>query len=326
MIHASLIIRRFVHRPRMVGFTVGGITMAVCLSACCDICPVEFTPQTFGVNVEHGTRWTTAGDRVAYSLFMPQPDETLAAPPYPAIVLSHGFARHKRFHRNTACALAERGIVVLTPSLTSLLSGERAQSRNIENLVDHVRWLRSRAADESDPLSGLLDPERIGLVGHSAGGAISFEAAIELANAGEAVGAVMLLDGVPWTRTVERAGELHDVVFASVRSEPAACNAQGAILQLLAGLSFATEDILVVGGSHCDPENPTDALCELACRGSDPQARAAYQELLYAFLCEALPAPDIGGSPGFPATVERLTAAGRVVTTPVGEQSDASSP
>jgi pimeloyl-ACP methyl ester carboxylesterase len=294
--------------------------MAVCLSACCDICTVESAPQKFGVNVEQGTRRTTAGDRVPYSLFMPQPDETLAAPPYPAIVLAHGFARDKRFHRNTACALAERGIVVLTPNLTSLLGGAPAQLRNIENLADHVRWLRSRAANENDPLFGLLDPQRIGLVGHSTGGAISFEAAIELANAGEAVSALMLMDGVPWTRTVERAGELQNLAFASVRSEPAACNREGAVLELLAGLSFATEDIVVVGGSHCDPENPTDVFCELACCGSDRQARAAYQELLYAFLCEALSAPDVGVCFGFTAAVARLTTEGCVVSTPIGEQ------
>ncbi len=174
------------------------------------------------MRVEHGTRRTPSGDQVAYSLFMPQPSESLAAPPYPAVAVSHGFARSKRFHANTACGLAERGIVVLTPDLVSLLGGEEAQLRNIENLIDHVRWLRIRATAEGDPLFGLLDPERIGLVGHSAGGAISLEAAIELAEAGENVFALMLLDGVPWARTVDRAGELPELAFASVRSEPTA--------------------------------------------------------------------------------------------------------
>jgi dienelactone hydrolase len=324
MARASIIIQRVVDWLRTAGLTTGAVAMVVCLSACCDVCSVESTGQAFSVQVEHGTRRTAAGDRVPYSLFMPQPDETLAAPPYPAIVLSHGFARHKRFHRNTACALAERGIVVLTPNLTSLLGGVCAQLRNIENSADHVRWLRSRAADENDPLSGLLDPDRIGLVGHSAGGAISFEAAIELANAGEAVGAVVLMDAVPWTRTVERANELREVAFVSMRSEPAPCNSHGKILEMLAGLSFRTEDILIVGATHCDPENPTDLLCEIACCGSDEQARAAYQELLCAFLQDALSAPDVGVSAGFTAVAERLSAEGCVVTTLTGGQSETS--
>ena len=176
--------RLAVYLPMAVS-AIGAFAIAGCHPACRDTCTLEPAEQAFSVRVEHSTRHTTSGDQVAYSLFMPQPGELLAAPPYPAVVISHGFARSKRFHANTACALAERGIVVLTPDLISLLGGEEAQQRNIENLVDHVRWLRTRAATEDDPLFGLLDPERIGLVGHSAGGAISLEAAIELAQAGE---------------------------------------------------------------------------------------------------------------------------------------------
>jgi hypothetical protein len=89
--------------------------------------------------MERGTRRTSAGDRVSYNLFMPQPDEMLDAPPYPAIVLSHGFGRRKSLHRNPGCTVARRGIVVLTPVLTSLLGGERSQARSIENPADHVR-------------------------------------------------------------------------------------------------------------------------------------------------------------------------------------------
>ncbi|MBN2561012.1 MAG: alpha/beta fold hydrolase [Phycisphaerae bacterium] len=311
--------RRLAGWLRAAILAIGAFVIAGCHPLCCDTCTLEPGEQAFSVRVEHGTRRTTSGDQVAYSLFMPQPRESLAVPPYPAVVISHGFARSKRFHANTACALAERGIVVLTPDLISLLGGKEAQLRNIENLVDHVRWLRTRAATEDDPLFGLLDPGRIGLVGHSAGGAISLEAAIELAEAGESVDALMLLDGVPWARTVDRAGELPELAFASVRSEPAACNAEGAIRDVLARLPFATEDILVVGGSHCDPENPTDLLCRLACGGSNEQARAAYQDLVGAFLGDALAAPNAEISHGFAATVDRVTAAGRVVTTLVGK-------
>ena len=214
---------------------------------------------------------------------------------------------------------------MLTPDLISLLGGEEAQLRNIENLADHVRWLRTRATAEGDPLFGLLDPGRIGLLGHSAGGAISLEAAIELDEAGESVDALMLLDGVPWARTVDRAADLPELAFASVRSEPTACNADGEILEVLTRLPFTTDDILVVGASHCAPENPTNLLCKVVCSGNDEQARSVYQELLCALLCEALSAPGISGSSGFAATVDRLSAAGRILTTPVGERSQASS-
>jgi pimeloyl-ACP methyl ester carboxylesterase len=314
-----IVVRCFSGRPGTTRLSAAALATFACLPACSNTCHFDSIAQTFRVDVEHGTRRTSAGDRVSYSLFTPQPNETLAAPPYPAIVLSHGFARDKRFHRNTGCALAERGIVVLTPDLSSLLGGEDAQLRNIENLVDHVRWLRSRAADPNDPLFGLLDPDRLGLVGQSAGGAISFEAAVDLAHVGADVSAVVLLDTVPWSRTVDRAGALRDTAFVSLRSEPSACNANGNILDLLDGLSIAAQDLLVVGGSHCDPENPTDLLCELACGGSNNEARRVYQELLYAFLRDALPAPDLGDTMGFTAVLERLIAEGRVVRTSIEE-------
>jgi pimeloyl-ACP methyl ester carboxylesterase len=323
VLRTSQFYRQLVSCVRTPLSAFAAFAIAGCHPVCCDTCTIEPGTQAFSVSVEHGTRRTTAGDQVAYSLFMPQPSESSAAPPYPAVVISHGLARSKRFHADTACALAERGIVVLTPDRISLLGGEEAQLRNVENLVDHLRWLRSRTVNEDDPLFGQLDSERVGLVGHSAGGAVSLEAAVELDEAGEGVHALMLLDAVPWTRTVERAGELHELLFASVRSEPTACNAEGAIRDVLARLPFATEDILVVGGSHCDPENPTDLLCKLACGGSDERARAAYQELVCAFLGEALSVPDVEASPGFPATVDRLVTAGRVATSPIGERSPA---
>ena len=140
-----------------------------------------------------------------------------------------------------------------------------------------------------------------------------FEAAIELADAGEGVDALMLLDGVPWTRTVDRAGELPKLPFASVRSEPTACNADGAIRELLTRLPFAAEDILVVDASHCAPEDPTDLLCRIACGGSDEQARAAYQELMAAFLGDALSDPDAQAANEFATVVDELVAADRVM-------------
>jgi dienelactone hydrolase len=298
------------------------IAAALAISGCHpvgrDAVPGDAGAQSLHVRVEHGTRRTAAGDQIAYSLFIPEPDESVAAPPFPAVVISHGFARSKRFHASTALALAQRGIIVLTPDLNSLLGGEEAQLHNIHNLIDHVRWLRVRAAATDDALAGLLDPARVGLVGHSAGGAISLEAAIDLAELDEGVNALMLLDGVPWTRTIERAGDLREMAFASVRSEPAPCNADGAIADVLTRLSFETDDILVVGGTHCDPENPTDLLCGVACGGSNESARAAYQELISAFLGEALSAPAADASPGFPATIAQFVTAGRVTATPAG--------
>lgn len=289
-------------------------------------CDVVLTPSTGGaysILVERGTRHTTTGDRVAYDLFIPQEQQEFPAPPFPGVVLIHGFARSKYNHGHNALFLAERGIVVLTPNMTSLLGGEQARLHNIENLVDHIAWLRERTETEGDPLSEVLDPARIGLAGHSAGGAVSFEAAIDAFESPARAAGVCLLDAVPWARTLDRAADFPHIDLASFRSEPAACNANGEVLVLLENLPFQTDDVLVVGGTHCDPENPTDLACPFACGASSERARLLYRQLLYAFMRDVLEAPVLeDGSESFADTLDRLEDEGKIVSTEVGAADD----
>jgi hypothetical protein len=56
------------------------------------------------------------------------------------------------------------------------------------------------------------------------------------------------------------------------------------------------------------------------------EARAAYQEQVCAFLCDALSAPDVETSPGFPAAIDRLVTAGRVATSSLGERTQTGLP
>jgi dienelactone hydrolase len=244
-------------------------------------------PGLFGVVVETGRRPTARGDSVAYDLYVPQKAAGLPAPEWPAVVLDHGFARSKGRHSATARFLAERGVVVLVANLVSLLGGESAQLANVANTRDHVAWLKARAETLGDSLFGLVDPERIALAGHSAGGAVAFEAAA----GGTQVRAVVLLDAVPWQRTIEAARKMPFTRFLSLRSEPSACNSRGSVRKLLANLSFAGDDVRIVGGTHCDAEDPTDVVCRLFCGGTSDDARAAYRRLFTLFLRDVLDVP-----------------------------------
>ncbi len=219
------------------------------LGSCCPPAP---SPSTglYEVSIEQGRRPSASGGSLRYDLFIPQPDPALTPPPWPAVVLSHGFARDRTRHRHNAMYLGQRGVVVLTPDMASLLGGEAAQLRCIADLVSNVAWLAERSAAPDDALTGLVDPARIGLAGHSAGGAVSFEAAIDARSTPVPVAAVCLLDAVPWDRTIARAAELPVLPFASLRSERDACNADGNVRLLLAGFLFPTEDVLIVGASH----------------------------------------------------------------------------
>ena len=279
-------------------------------------CPGIPAPQTDGlyaVAVERGIRNTAAGDRVRYALYLPQPTDALPSPPWPAVVLLHGFARSIDFHTHTARYLAQRGFVVLTPMQSSPFFGDAPQQRNVVNFVEHVDWLKTRAATPGDPLFGRVAADRIALAGHSAGGAIAFEAAVALQQRGEGPAALFLLDAVPWESTIACAANLEELPMAAPRSEPAPCNAWNSFAGLRSRLGFNVEDVRIVGATHCDAENPTDLLCVLACGGTTRQGRAAYRDLFYAFLAENLAGPLFSDpEPGYEETLDALRDAGTV--------------
>lgn len=293
------------------------LTAARALAAGLLLLPSIGSADLFPVQVVDGARETTTGDTLDYTLYLPQPGGDRPAPPYPAVVLTHGFARNKRFHANNAAYMAERGLVVLTPNMSSLFGGESAQLENIENTADHLRWLAASALAPDDPLFGLVDADRLGLAGHSAGGAVSFEAAIESQRQPERTAALCLLDAVPWTRTTGRAADLPSAVaFCSLRSGPSACNANNSVLDLLADMAFPVEDIRVVNGSHCDPENPSDLGCSLFCGGSDDVARDVYQRLMYLFFQDAFGIASVEAAPeDYSVALANYETGGLVVST-----------
>jgi len=277
------------------------------------ISPPSGPEHLFAVTTESGTRRTITGDLVAYDLRVPLPAEGQPAPPFPAVVLAHGLARDRRFYSHNAEYMAERGIAVLTPDHSWLITDAPDFVRNIGNIQDHVRWLVRRASTPGDPLEGLLDPQRIGLAGHSAGGAIVFQAALGLQELGSPVAALCLLDVVPDDQTQARAGLLDPLPFASLRSEPSACNAYGLSRELLGGLRFPVEDVRIVGASHCDPENPTSSLCRWFCPGGGRSQQAIYQRLLYLFFQDSLGITSVEDPPTtYDAALADYAAAGLV--------------
>jgi pimeloyl-ACP methyl ester carboxylesterase len=197
--------------------------------------------------------------------------------------------------------------------MSTLLRGASDQLRNIANTVDHLHWLARRAGTDGDSLFGRLDPARMGLAGHSAGGAVAFEAALLAVN-DTAAAAVCLLDAVPWPRTIAKADGLPVLPFCSLRSEPSSCNRYGTVLRILERIPFVTADIRIVDGTHCDPENPSDALCGLACGNAHPERQAVYQFLMARFFEDALrgPLPETPGC-AFADWLDAYARAGAVV-------------
>jgi len=244
-------------------------------------------PGPFRVEVEQGKRGTATGDSVAYALYLPVPSERQPNPPYAAVILTHGFSRSYRVNEGNARYLAERGIVVLTPNMSSLLAGRSAQERNARNTADHVAWLARRSVTHGDRVHGMVDPTRIGLAGHSAGGAVSFQAAV-LSQAGPyPVAALCLLDAVPWHATLQAAPNLKPIPACSLRAEPSAFNAWDSGQKLVDAVTFPIHDIRIRGASHVDPENPSTTAAGIVV-GLSAERQAIFTRLMYLFFQDAL--------------------------------------
>jgi pimeloyl-ACP methyl ester carboxylesterase len=272
------------------------------------------------VDIEEAERTTSRGDTIGYALYVPHL-ETNAPQRMPAVILLHGFQRHYRFHRNNALYMAQRGIVVLTPNMTDLWKGPSAERRNVRIAADHVAWLAKRSLSEGDLLSHRIDPFRIGLAGHSSGGAVAFEAVARSQKDSFPAQAVCLLDAVPWESTLHMARRFKPMPFCSLRSDPSPFNLLGRVQRLLDRLSFPVEDIWIRGASHSDPENPTSPFVQLLAGLSRPEYQALYQRLMYLFFQDSFGVASTDDpSESYRGTLKELEVQNRVAIEQVPRQ------
>ena len=92
---------------------------------------------------------------------MPAGLETFA-PPYPAVVIVHGGASHKELHWWSSQPLAESGYMVVA-----------FDSAGLSPTADEARSVLDWLVSPENPHRDELDPGRIGIAGHSAGGVIA---------------------------------------------------------------------------------------------------------------------------------------------------------
>ncbi len=177
-----------------------------------------------------------------------------------AAILSHGFTRSRRTLAGHAQALADAGVLALTPDLPCTFDF-RCNGRALAALVLSLRAGGTFGA----PV------ERVMLVGFSAGGLSSLLAA-------DTPGVVGFVGLDPFDRTMpdeaERlglaaAGRLRTEVLL-LRAPPSRCNAEAVAAPWGTALPALWRDDLIAGASHCDFESPTDWMCRLACGDTDP--------------------------------------------------------
>ncbi len=270
--------------------------------------------KLYRYKIEHSHRRTASGAVRGYTLYIPQADPSLPPPPFPVVLLAHGFLMTGFEQSVNAKYLAERGFVVLTPNLSRILWGDKKRMRNIADLVDHLQWLREQANAAGSPLKGIADPERIAIGGNSSGGAVCLELLFEGQKAHVPIQAVCSMEGVPWERSLDRVAQLKPTHFLSLRSETCFCNEYARMLYFLGKLKFPFDDVRINGAHHCDAENPPGFGCKFVCGRSREVYRDLFKRLMYLYLQDALNAPNIT-APGetFTKVVQDLEHSGKII-------------
>lgn len=177
-----------------------------------------------------------------------------------AAILSHGFTRSRRTLSGHAQALADAGVLAITPDLPCTFDF-RCNARALAALVGALR----AGGPFGQPV------ERVMLVGFSAGGLSSLLAA-------ETPGVVGYVGLDPFDRVMSGETERLGLAAASrlrteallLRAPPSRCNAEAVAAPWGPAMPALWRDEQVAGASHCDFESPTDWVCRLACGSTDP--------------------------------------------------------
>lgn len=135
-----------------------------------------------GVRVRHHTTTVTGreGEEIPVELYAPCTPATCDAMaedlpvfqgPFPAVVIQHGgYEARKELHRWATQSLAEAGYITIAAD------GDHDRDEYFEQVTDVLDWFLATPEDpasqgDPNPFAGELDRSRIGMAGHSGGGA-----------------------------------------------------------------------------------------------------------------------------------------------------------
>jgi dienelactone hydrolase len=123
--------------------------------------------------------------------------------PYPLIVLSHGATGHPDEYAETIRLWASDGFVVASPAfpLTNReVPGALTNAGDVANQPGDVSFVIDEVLaandDPSSPLHGVVDPEAIGVVGHSLGGATTWAVSFNTATRDERIDSTVVFAGL----------------------------------------------------------------------------------------------------------------------------------
>jgi len=321
--------------PTIIRHTISVMLIIACgLNVCCPAAsqasdkkiqainsspPESNTHLFYDYAVEHKKLPSTddlKGSYRSYTLFIPQRDSALPKPPFPVAVLIPGFLCSGAQMRNNAEYLVKRGFIVITPNLSRILLFDKHRIHNVQTVLDEITWLTEQGKIPGGALEGMVDPNRVALLGHSFGGSACIEVLLEAQKANIPIHTFVSNDTVPWRRSIGRMSSITPVDILSLRAQPALCNEYGIVLRYLRRLNFPYEDIVVKGSGHCDGENPPKAWCLCACLGpSRKKHRDMFQLLTYLYFRDSLKAPALWSPTASFAQISQLLEGKGKITT-----------
>jgi acetyl esterase/lipase len=220
-----------------------------------------------------------------FTIYVPDINPNLPKPPFPTVLMAHGFLMTAKQQKENGEYFARRGMVVIAPNITKLLLGEETRMNNIDDILDLLKWLTTESSYKE-----VIDVNRFAVGGNSSGGAVALELLIQMQKRNLPCRTACFLDGVPWDRSWAAVKELKPVNALTLRAEDTLCNEKARMLKCLAPIPYSFDDVKIVGAHHCDAEAPTTIGCLCVCGKSDPVHRARFQRVLYLYLRDTLEA------------------------------------
>lgn len=207
------------------------------------------------------------GERVSVDLFVPA-----SARKAPVVIVAHGFTRHRRVMSGWGHRIAENGMIAAVPSLPAFANHAR-NARAVAELARHLH--RPGGLGHGTEPTG-----RTGLIGHSAGG---FATLLAAAGA-DKVHCWIGLDPVDFMDMGLEAVKSMNTPALVLLAEPGAWNRSGNARQWIGRGAADLMALRIRGSTHCDPENPTSRMAELACGRTDAARRESYERYALAML------------------------------------------
>lgn len=201
-------------------------------------------PGPLGVSTSSDTLAAPSGCDLSYKEYLPA-GQTVG----PLIVLSHGFQRNSGHMADLGEHLASWGFHVVTPDLCHSTPTNNDPQGDASDII---------------ALAASLGADKVGYLGHSAGGMRSVLAANVDPNATIYYG----LDMVDLKNIALDTAPTYPIFAGGLLGEPSACNTDNNGLPFYESAPQAIA-FRVTEADHCDFESPTDGLCTSFCAGTN---------------------------------------------------------